>query len=238
MRKIIFDIETTGLDKKNDRIIEIGAVELINFSKTGRTFQAFISPGKKKVSFEALKLHGITDEFLQDKPLFYEIFPKFWDFFNYNNPEMIAHNAKFDVGFINAELNRIAQEPLDSSRIVDTLAIARIKHPSSRNDLNSLCKRYKINISHRSKHGALLDSELLSDVYIHMVGGGSQIDFGFSKNEDHSNVRAGNIVENISCLLRDKNVLPIITEKELHQHQNMIQKIGAKSIWNKYIASG
>ncbi|ADR52042.1 DNA polymerase III subunit epsilon [Candidatus Liberibacter solanacearum CLso-ZC1] len=237
MRKIIFDIETTGLDKKNDRIIEIGAVELLDYSKTGRTFQVFLSPDGKKVNPEALKLHGITDEFLRDKPFFSAIFPEFWDFFNDKNAEWIAHNAKFDVGFINAELQRINKDPLDPSRIVDTLSIARRKHPSSRNDLNSLCKRYGITISHRSKHGALLDSHLLADVYVQMMVGGSQIDFGFKANEDFLFGKDENIAQNISFLKREKPLSLRITEEEIAEHTKTIQMIGKNSIWNRYTSS-
>ncbi|MBL0848730.1 MAG: DNA polymerase III subunit epsilon [Candidatus Liberibacter ctenarytainae] len=234
MRKIIFDIETTGLDKKNDRIIEIGAVELIDYSKTGRNFQIFLSPDKKKVSIDALRLHGITDEFLSNKPVFSSIFPEFWNFFNDQDPELIAHNANFDVGFINSELQRIGKDPLNVSRVVDTLVIARCKHPSSRNDLNSLCKRYGITTTHRSKHGALLDSHLLADVYIRMMLGGSQIDFGFRKNEDSYLNKEKDTINNTYSLNREKYLLSRTTEEELQEHAKTIQIIGAKAIWNNY----
>ncbi|XCD89130.1 DNA polymerase III subunit epsilon [Candidatus Liberibacter asiaticus] len=237
MRKIVFDIETTGLDSKNDRIIEIGAVELLDYSKTNRTFQVFLCPNGRKNSPEALKLHGITDEFLKDKPSFSSIFSEFWDFFNEQNAEWIAHNAKFDVGFINAELQRINKDPLDPSRIIDTLSIARRKHPSSRNDLNSLCKRYGITISHRSKHGALLDSHLLSDVYIKMMVGGSQINFGFKTNEDRFFKEEKKKVPNISLLKRDKPLFTRITKEELDEHDKTIQTLGKNAIWDRYISS-
>ncbi|AKK20156.1 DNA polymerase III subunit epsilon [Candidatus Liberibacter africanus] len=237
MRKIIFDIETTGLDPKNDRIIEIGAVELVDYSKTGRTFQIFISPGNRKNSPEAFRLHGIGDDFLKDKPSFASIFPDFWIFFNDQNAEWIAHNAKFDVGFINAELQRINKNPLDPSRITDTLSIARRKHPSSKNDLNSLCKRYGITISHRSKHGALLDSHLLADVYVQMMVGGSQIDFGFKTKNNLSSQEKKTTLQDISCLKRDHPLAVRITKEELQRHAKAIQSIGNNAIWDKYISS-
>ncbi|WP_333947887.1 DNA polymerase III subunit epsilon [Candidatus Liberibacter brunswickensis] len=237
MRKIIFDIETTGLDEKNDRIIEIGAIEILDYSKTGRTFHTYISPGDRKNSTGAFKVHRITDDFLKNKPSFSSIFPKFWNFFNDKNAEWIAHNAKFDVGFINAELQRINKDPLDPSRITDTLSIARRKHPSSKNDLNSLCKRYGIDISNRSKHGALLDSHLLADVYVQMMVGGSQIDFGFKINKDSSFKKSENKTIDIYCLKRDKKLDVRITKEELNRHTKTIQIIGKNAVWDKYIFS-
>ncbi|AHA27514.1 DNA polymerase III subunit epsilon [Candidatus Liberibacter americanus] len=229
MRKIIFDIETTGLNKKEDRIIQIGAVELVDYSITGRTFEVLINPDGKKISSGAFKVHGISDESLKDKPTFDLIFPKLRDFFNDQNPELIAHNANFDVGFINAELKRIQEETL-KYKIVDTLAIAKSKHPSAKNDLNSLCKRYGIDTSHRLKHSALLDCKLLADVYIRMVGG-LQIDLNLVNTEHLHHKKE----KNIPCLKRKKELLPRITKVELDKHFSMIQKIGKKSIWNKYI---
>ncbi|MBA5723972.1 DNA polymerase III subunit epsilon [Candidatus Liberibacter sp.] len=234
MRKIIFDIETTGLDKKTERIIEIAAVELLDYSKTGRNFQTFVCPGKIEVKPGAFRIHGIDNDFLKDKPQFSSIFPDFWNFFNENDAEWVAHNAEFDVGFINSELNRLGKSSLDPTRVIDTLAIAKRKHPTSRNDLNSLCKRYGISISQRVKHSALLDSELLADVYIKMMLGDSQIGFGFTNSEDLSYIKENNRIKNFIVPIR-KNILPLrITKEELQEHDKIIKKIGKKSIWTKY----
>jgi DNA polymerase III subunit epsilon len=169
MREIIFDTETTGLDNKADRVIEIGGVELFNHFPTGRTFHVYINPGDRKVHPDALAIHGITDEFLKDKPGFSDIVGDLREFFD--GAKWIAHNATFDMGFINAEFDRLGLPAVPSDMVIDTLALARRKHPMGPNSLDALCRRYGIDNSHRTKHGALLDSELLAEVYIEMLGG-------------------------------------------------------------------
>ena len=159
MREIIFDTETTGLDSRNDRIIEIGGVELLNQFPTGRTFHVYINPDGTKVHPDALAVHGITDEFLADKPKFAAIVEELLAFFE--GARWIAHNASFDMGFINAELARLGHGAIPQDRVVDTLALARRKNPMGPNSLDALCRRYGIDNAHRTKHGALLDSELL-----------------------------------------------------------------------------
>ncbi len=155
MREIIFDTETTGLDRLDDRVIEIGGVELINRFPTGRTFHVYINPEGKTVHPDALAVHGISNEQLADKSLFAGVLHDFLDFID--GAKLIAHNAMFDMGFINAELNRLGHPPIHNDRVVDTLALARRKHPMGPNSLDALCRRYGIDNSHRTMHGALLE---------------------------------------------------------------------------------
>ncbi len=164
----MLDTETTGFDAEGqDRIIEIGCVELYNYVPTGETFHVYINP-KREVPIEAQNVHGITTEFLKDKPLFREIADDFITFIQQDT--LIIHNAPFDVGFLNAELGRVKRPIVEMSRVLDTLALARRKHPAGPNSLDALCKRYNIDNSGRTYHGALLDSELLADVYLELSG--------------------------------------------------------------------
>ena len=186
MREIIFDTETTGLESKLDRIIEIGGVELSNHFPTGRTLHLYINPEDRKVHPDALAVHGITDEFLQDKPKFAEVVDQIRDFFE--GARWVAHNATFDMGFINAEFARLGIEPVAADLVTDTLSLARRKHPMGPNSLDALCRRYGIDNSHRTKHGALLDSELLAEVYIEMIGG-RQTALGFGSGRKPLSLR-------------------------------------------------
>jgi len=177
MREIVFDTETTGTDPAaGDRVVEIGAVELLNHIPTGRTFHTYMNP-ERAMSQGALAVHGLTDAFLADKPLFAAIAEDLIEFFG--AARLIAHNAGFDINFLNAELKRINMPPLDQSRVLDTLALARRKHPGASNSLDALCSRYGIDNSRRTKHGALLDSEILAEVYIELIGG-KQPDLGLT----------------------------------------------------------
>ncbi|AGA65364.1 DNA polymerase III epsilon subunit [Liberibacter crescens BT-1] len=232
MREIVFDTETTGLDYKNDRIIEIGAVELVNHFKTGRTFHVFICPGDRQVHPDALELHGISNDFLKEMPSFSSIFEDFWNFFNNENAKWIAHNATFDIKFINAELERLGKPIVSFERVIDTLSLARRKHPMAQNSLDALCRRYGINNSNRLKHGALLDSELLSEIYIQMIGG-HQTDFAFHQvvNSFHEEKDAN--INEIFQKKRLKTLPSRITEEEIKRHNKIITKIGIKSIWKK-----
>lgn len=168
MRDIVFDTETTGLEVANDRIIEIGCVELINHIPSGRTFQIYINP-QRLISIESFRVHGLTDQFLADKPVFAEAVASFQEFVG--DDLLIAHNADFDVGFLNAEFARIGMPPLSSMRVVDSLALARRRHPAGPNSLDALCSRYGVDLSKRTVHGALLDAGLLAEVYIELIGG-------------------------------------------------------------------
>lgn len=169
MREIIFDTETTGFDPKNgDRMVEIGCIEMLNRVPTGRTFHAYFNP-ERSMPAEAEAVHGLSDAFLADKPLFAALAQDFLDFIE--DSPMIAHNAGFDFNFINAELKLCGMPIVSLDRMVDTVALAKVRHPGAKLSLDALCSRYGIDRSHRTKHGALLDAELLAQVYVELRGG-------------------------------------------------------------------
>ncbi|MFD1747220.1 DNA polymerase III subunit epsilon [Rhizobium helianthi] len=230
MREIIFDTETTGLESKADRVIEIGGIELLNHFPTGRTFHVYINPGDRKVHPDALAVHGITDDFLKDKPSFAEIVDELQAFFE--GAKWIAHNATFDMGFINAEFERLGLPPVPQDQVVDTLALARRKHPMGPNSLDALCRRYGIDNSHRTKHGALLDSELLAEVYIEMIGG-RQAALGLVNVEEGSSVVEVDDVE-VEIMTRPRPLPPRVSASELEAHQAMVASLGAKALWSRY----
>ena len=168
LREIVIDTETTGLDPANgDRLIELGCVEIINRIPTGREFHRYLNP-ERDVHRDAVAVHGLTAEFLKDKPLFKDVVEEFLDFLG--DAPLVAHNASFDMAFINAELQRLAKPMLTRNSVVDTLALARRRHPAGPNSLDALCKRYGIDNSQRTKHGALMDSLLLANVYVELLG--------------------------------------------------------------------
>ncbi|HMP55209.1 MAG TPA: DNA polymerase III subunit epsilon, partial [Novosphingobium sp.] len=169
MREIIFDTETTGLDPRNgDRMVEIGCVEMVNRVTTGRTFHAYFNPDRDMPE-AAERVHGLSAAFLSDKPRFVERAEDLLEFIA--DSPLVAHNAGFDFGFLNMELERCGLEEVSRDRMVDTVAIARLRHPGAKNSLDALCTRYGIDRSHRTKHGALLDAELLAQVYVELTGG-------------------------------------------------------------------
>ncbi len=169
MREIVFDTETTGLEpSEGHRVIEIGALELVNHVPTGNTFQTYIYP-ERQVSEDTIRITGITDEMLTGQPLFKDIVDDFLKFIG--DAALIAHNAAFDMKFMNHELQRIGYDKLDDARVIDTLLIARKRFPGSPASLDALCKRFEVDNSGRTYHGALLDSELLADVYLELIGG-------------------------------------------------------------------
>lgn len=169
MREIVFDTETTGLDPKSgDRLVEIGCVEMVNLVPTGEVFHCYFNPERDMPS-EAEAVHGLSITFLADKPKFAEQADAFLEFIA--DSPLVAHNAGFDFGFINTELEMCGREPVSRDRMVDTVAIARRKHPGAKLSLDALCSRYGIDRSHRTKHGALLDAELLAQLYVELLGG-------------------------------------------------------------------
>jgi len=177
IREIVFDTETTGLSPKDgDRVVEIGCVELINHVPSGRTFHVYVNP-QRDMPAEAFRVHGLSAEFLADKPVFAAIARDFVDFVG--EAKMVAHNAAFDVAFLNFELGKVGLPGLTEDRIVDTLTLARRKHPFGPNSLDALCQRYGIDNARRTKHGALLDSEILAEVYLELLGG-RQTDLGLA----------------------------------------------------------
>jgi len=233
MREIIFDTETTGLDNRADRIIEIGGIELFNHFPTGNTIHIFINPGDQKVHPDALAVHGITDEFLKDKKPFADVAEEILTFFG--DAKWIAHNATFDMGFINAEFARIGLPPILPERVLDTLSMARRKHPMGPNSLDALCRRYGIDNSHRTKHGALLDSELLAEVYIEMIGGRqTALGLGVAQNNGASERNDSDDDIVLVALERPRPLEPRLSETEAEQHDALIAKLGQKGIWAKY----
>jgi DNA polymerase-3 subunit epsilon len=168
MREIVLDTETTGLDPlRGDRLVEIGCVEMVNHMATGQVFHCYLNP-ERDMPQEAFAVHGLSGQFLADKPLFSAVVDDFLAFIG--EAPLVIHNAAFDIGFINAELARVARAAIGPERLVDTLLLARRKHPGVSNRLDDLCSRYAIDNSHRTKHGALLDAELLAEVYIELIG--------------------------------------------------------------------
>ena len=168
MREVILDTETTGLNPANHRIVEIGCVELENFVGTGRTFQTYVNP-ERPMTEDAFAVHGLDDKFLGDKPLFAAVARDFVDFIG--DAPVIAHNAGFDMGFVDAELARAGLPPLKPTKVIDTVALARKKFPGAPASLDALCRRFGIDASERTLHGALLDASLLAEVYLELVGG-------------------------------------------------------------------
>ena len=169
MREIVFDTETTGLDpKQGDRIVEIGCIELVNRIETGNTYHAYFNPGMAMPSI-AEQVHGLSDAFLSDKPYFEDTVEDLIDFLG--DSPLVAHNAMFDFGFLNAELGNCGRLHISMSRMIDTLAMSKARHPGAKHSLDALCTRYGVDRSHRVNHGALLDAALLSQVYIELTGG-------------------------------------------------------------------
>ena len=179
MREIVLDTETTGLDPTTHRIVEIGCLELINHVSSGRNFQRYLNP-ERDIPPDAFDVHGLSDEFLSDKPLFANVVDAFLDFIG--DSPLVIHNARFDIGFINAELDRIDRPGLEISRSIDTVELARRKQPGAPANLDALCRRFGIDNSGRQNHGALLDAELLSEVYLELMGG-RQPGLGLKRNE-------------------------------------------------------
>ncbi len=169
MREIVFDTETTGLSPANgDRLVEIGCVELINRVETGRTYHAYCNP-MRSMPIEAQNVHGLSDSFLADKPLFEDVVEDLLDFLD--DSPLVAHNASFDFSFLNYELGACGRLTISNARMIDTLALSRVRHPGAKHSLDALCTRYGIDRSHRVKHGALLDAQLLSQLYVELTGG-------------------------------------------------------------------
>lgn len=185
MREVIFDTETTGLDPKTgDRMVEIGCVEMVGRVETGRTFHAYYNP-QRDMPAAAEAVHGLSSDFLSTKPLFTDGAQELLEFLG--DAPLVAHNAGFDFGFLNAELEAVGREPISMDRMVDTVAIARKKHPGAKLSLDALCTRYGIDRSHRVKHGALLDAELLAQVYVEL-NGGRQIGLELAAQADPASV--------------------------------------------------
>lgn len=233
MREIIFDTETTGLSNKDDRIIEFGGLELENKFPTGKVFHVYINPKTRKVHPDALEVHGITDAFLLDKPAFKDITEDLLAFIK--GAKLVAHNANFDMGFLNAELARLDIPPIGNEHVIDTLAIARRRHPMGPNSLDALCRRYGIDNSKREKHGALLDAELLAEVYIELSGGKQTALSLVNNNNGASGERSdGSDQDDVRITTRSEPLPSRFTDDEKAAHTQLIGDLGENAIWAKY----
>lgn len=231
MRQIVLDTETTGIDPNDGhRIIEIGCVEVVERELTGRNYHVYINP-EREVEAEAITVHGITNEFLTDKPKFAEIADEFFEFIK--GAELVIHNAAFDVGFMDSEFARLkpVRKTADHCGVVDTLAIARAKHPGQKNNLDALCKRYGVDNSNRDLHGALLDAEILADVYLLMTGGQTALSLDSGAGDDGS---AGGL-RRISS---ERQPLAVVraSDEEAEAHEAfmaMMEKQAGGTVWSK-----
>ncbi len=226
MRELVLDTETTGLDPRdNHRIIELACVELINYIPTGAYWHWYFNP-ERDVPKAATDVHGLTAEFLADKPLIGNVAQEILDALG--DARLIIHNAPFDMGFLNHEFGRLGLPPLDMERVTDTLALARRKHPGSPNNLDALCRRYGIDNGARTKHGALLDSELLADVYLRLIGA-EQAGLNFAAQATTTAAEAESAVQ-----VRPEPLPPLISPEEEAAHAAFAASLGEKGIWKRY----
>ncbi len=230
LREIVLDTETTGLDPlKGDRRIEIGCVELLNRIPTGREFHRFINP-ERDVPAEAEAVHGLSTAFLKDKPLFSHVAEDLLEFIG--DDMLVIHNAAFDVGFLNAELGRLKRHPIAFDRVVDTLQLARRKHPAGPNNLDALCKRYNIDNSKRIKHGALMDSLLLAEVYVELLGV-RQATLGLARGPE-AGQRSDARLQRKPIAPRPEALPSRIDAGVEEQHRAFVASLGQAALWLKY----
>ena len=231
MREIVLDTETTGLDPlRGDRLVEIGCVEIFNRMPTGQTFHRHINP-ERDMPAEAFAVHGLSGEFLADKPLFAQVVDDFLAFIA--DAPLVIHNASFDISFINAELERIKRPPISRERLVDTLLLARRKHPGVSNRLDDLCSRYAIDNSRRTKHGALLDSELLAEVYIDLIGARQSQLILAAEVRDTREGATGDMPRR----QRTEPLAARISEADRTAHRAFVATLGDKPVWNDFLAA-
>jgi len=226
MREIVLDTETTGLDPlRGDRLVEIGCVEMFNHMPTGQTYHVYINP-ERAMPQEAFAVHGLSSEFLSDKPLFAAVAEDFIAFIG--DAPLIIHNASFDIGFINMELDRVKRAAIPRERLVDTLMLARRKHPGVSNRLDDLCSRYAIDNSRRTKHGALLDAELLAEVYIDLIGA-RQSSLILAETQ-RTSIR---VVE-VERRVREMPLPPRVTSQEIEVHRAFVATLGDNPLWREF----
>jgi DNA polymerase-3 subunit epsilon len=227
LREIVFDTETTGFDSQGaDRITELGCIELIDWLPTGEQFHAFLDP-EREVPDKVVEITGLTTSFLRGKPKFAERVDDFLDFVG--DAPLVAHNAKFDMGFINAELRRIGRDPIPERRFIDTLAMANAAFPGSPASLDALCKRFDISLSARDKHGAIIDSELLARVYLELRGGRERtlgLDVGMETEAVVTRKKTG-------APERPNRLPPLLSDEEKAAHEAFIAKIGGSDLWDR-----
>ncbi len=229
MREIVLDTETTGFDPETgDRIVEIGGVELMGHVPTGNTYHQYINP-ERDMPQDAFEVHGLSEEFLRDKPVFAQIAQKFLDFVG--DAKLVIHNASFDMKFLNAELRWLNLPLLPWEQAIDTLAIARKRFPGSPASLDALCRRFSIDNSARTLHGALLDSEILAEVYLELIGG-RQPDFGLSAVQGGQG--AGGDANDWRPKPRPEKLPPRITDEEAAAHAAFVEAMGDGALWKKY----
>ena len=227
MREIVLDTETTGLDPfQGHRVVEIGCIELVNRFPTGKTFHCYINPERDMPS-EAFAVHGLSEDFLREKPCFCDVADDLLAFLG--DAPLVIHNAAFDLAFLNAELSRLNRPALTRDRLLDTLLLARRKHPAGPNRLDDLCARYGIDNSRRTKHGALLDAEILAEVYLELLGARqAQLGLGdISRGGQDGRIQ-------ISVRMRPTPLPPRITSAERAAHLSFVATLGTTAIWNRY----
>ncbi|EIM29202.1 DNA polymerase III subunit epsilon [Microvirga lotononidis] len=231
LREIVLDTETTGTSHANgDRVIEIGCVELLNHIPTGKSYHVYINP-ECPVSPGAFAVHGLSDEFLKDKPVFAAVADEFAEFVR--DARLVIHNAAFDIGFLNAEFARTGHAPFNLPDVIDTLSMARRKHPGAANNLDALCSRYGIDNSRRTKHGALLDAEILAEVYIELIGG-RQVGFDLSL-QPAARSAASRQAAAAARDARPRTLISRLTEAERAAHEAFIQQLGPNALWREYL---
>lgn len=227
-REIVLDTETTGFSHKDgDRIVEVGCVELMNHIPTGQTYHTYVNP-QRDMPEGAFRVHGLSEEFLSDKPLYGDVSAGFIDFIQ--DSTLIIHNAPFDMGFLNAEQKKIGGATL-SNPVIDTVSLARKKHPGARVGLDALCKHYGINNSHRTLHGALLDSEILAEVYLELLGGRQSV---MQLGLDQSQADLTQIAENVRAQKRPIPLEVFQSEQDIKAHSQLLETLGKQPIWLKY----
>ncbi len=228
-REIVLDTETTGLDAKTgDRLIEIGCVEIVNRMPTGVEFHRFICPEGREVHPEAFNVHGLSTEFLADKPKFAEVVDDFLSFIG--DSPLVIHNAPFDVGFINMELGRVRRPEIPRERLVDTLEIARRKHPAGPNSLDALCKRYGIDNSKRTKHGAIVDSLLLAAVYVELLG---ERQASLELSQLGGRQAGSRSAIRIAAQQRPRPLPTRLTPEDEEQHKAFVDTLGENALWKR-----
>ena len=236
MREIVLDTETTGLDPKGgDRLIEIGCIELMNRFPTGREFHRYINP-ERDVPTEAVAVHGLSAAFLKDKPLFADVAQAFLEFIG-EDDGLVIHNAVFDIGFLNAELARLTRPEIASERVTCTLQLARRRHPAGPNSLDALCKRYGIDSSKRIKHGALMDSALLAEVYVELLGV-RQAALGLAMDPGTPLGPEAGASHKRKAVKRPQPLAPRLTPEAEAEHVLFVEQLGPKALWRRYLAAG
>jgi DNA polymerase III subunit epsilon len=228
MREIVLDTETTGLKpEEGHRIIEIGALELVNHIPSSRSYHRYLNP-ERDIPREAADVHGLTLDFLRDKPGFAECVAELLDFIA--DSRLIIHNAPFDLGFLNSELTRANLAPLSAGRVLDTLLLARQRHPMGPNSLDALCKRYDIDATHRDRHGALVDAELLAQVYLELIGG-RQV--GLDLVSNRTVTPESRTAANAKIGARPRRLAPRLSPEERERHATLIAEMGGNALWNR-----